>query len=313
MGIFRSPLNHIHSGLDFGGVDDASPEGCFPTISQGDACIRLTPICDGRVVKQETDEETDHTGARITFQCFTPEGSRSNIYVRYSHLENIGNRAEGWYVLAGESGGAEGLGWNAYQYEGNDFPHLHMEVMFDLDGYLADAIRINPLLLFDANRAQVIMARMGAYYPDVSNVSKEDRRFEWGPPDTIDPESLQAQPFDGVQFNINNVGLLESEVPGTEDMDIGIQLGELHPFSILADQQVLASGAEAICTYVWGRTDQLILFRYGPNQSCVTSGVQIIPTNTPDPVGGYNGPEWLLDRWVTGMPDLINMLLSHDT
>jgi hypothetical protein len=268
---FYESVNHIHSGLDFGGTDDISAPGCSPDVSQGKACIRLTPICDSRIIDRipvppsDPNNQPFHTGAKLIFQCFTPEGSRSRIFVLYDHLEDTGNLEGKTYLVAGEDGGLAGLSLNTYQYPGNDYPHLHMEILYDDVNTnsredLSDAIRINPLLLFDANIASRIAGVMGSYYPVASNESDGQRRFEWPLPDLVDPTSVGQPPIDGVSFNSANTAYLELDAK--EDLDIGIIPDNNGPFAILADDKSMASG---VCVFVWGRIDQMFVFRYQGN------------------------------------------------
>lgn len=212
------------------------------------------------------------------------EGSRSNIYVSYNHLQDIGDldTQNKNIVVAGVE-----RGLNAFQYPNNESPHLHLEILYSADGNLDNAIRINPLLFFDMDTASMIINHAGPYYP-VDTINAQARtQFEWPEPDTVDPVEVQQQPFDGVAFNNRNLGHIQED--NVEDMDLGIQYEEYNFWSIVADQQ---SQVANVCTYVWGRTNQQILFRYASDQFCTTSGTQDLGENENE----YDGPEWLTDK-----------------
>ena len=90
-------------------------------------------------------------------------------------------------------------------------------------------------------------------------------------------------------------------------MDLGIQVGEITEFSIIGDYLDQAS---EVCTYVWGRSDQTILFRDHDSLNCITAGIQNVPV---PPANGYNGLEVLANRWIIDMSNLIDALNTHSS
>lgn len=292
--------NHLHSGLDFLGRDEQSPATCSPdAFGARNRCIRVVPICDG-IVWRETPTTGPNTGQGLVIRCFSSEGSMSNTYLSYNHLEDVGDQRQGALVLNGTE-----IGLNTYQYAGNDTPHLHLEVLLDLDGNIDNAVRVNPLLLFEEHAADYITALMDAYYPDTSTVQGNESRFEWAPVDRIDPVVVLVQPIDVVAFNNGNFGIPPGRSGTDEDLDLGIEIQDNHPFSIFGDRRDLA---QEVCTVFWGRTDLQFLFRYSSAQNCVTTGHQDVPQDG----SGDNGVEWLQQRWITGVIALANTLRDHD-
>jgi len=298
---YYDATNHIHSGLDFFALDSTLND-CATVRT----CFQVVPICDGEVISLN-GTTGGNTGSGVVIRCFSPDGSYSNIYVSYNHLQDTGDLEAGQLVGAGSQHSL-----NTFQYTGNTDVHLHLELFFDRDGNLDNAIRLNPLIFFNASVREVIVSVLEAYYPDISTDIGDDRRFEWEPADTDDPAAIDGQTFDAVNFNNGNNGLSALEAETSADMDLGIRMGELNEVSILADRAELAAGDAAICTYVWGRTDQSIYFRYRTGESPLAcplplAGIQVVPTQN-----GYDGPDWLSERWIRSDSDLLNALRGHD-
>jgi Tol biopolymer transport system component/SH3-like domain-containing protein len=296
---YYNATNQIHSGLDFGGFDSISAENC---IRIGE-CIRILPICDGIVVSLNGSTGSG-TGAGFTQRCFTPEGSLSNLYLTYNHLRDTGSLRlkddnDSPFIV---TVGSPDFNLFAFQYPGNDTPHLHLEVFYSTDENLSNAIRINPLILFDQPRTDFVLELMGPYYPfsnfqpDPANV-----RYEWLPLETVDPPEIANQQFNAVLFNSTFNGIPESQRTEKEDMDLGILAGELAWETLLGDFRVLSTLPENLCTYIWARIDQTVLFQADQSLLCTVPGIQNIQSDA-------NGPEWLLDRWIRTMDDLLTQL-----
>ncbi len=314
---YRNPhyyegTNHIHSGLDFGGLEvkpSNSPiQDCTRTVENKTGCFRVLQICDGVV----SDVRDVGTGYRVVVRCFSREGSRSNVYLSYNHLLSGGSLQEGQYVTAGGD-----YGLHVYQYSGNNYPHLHLELLYDRDGNLGNAIRLNPIFFFSSSIVDPYEDEIGPYYPE-SDVFESDRkvkrrRFEWTPADRVDPVNAYLPQdhtiaYDGVNWHnnsIDNRGLTEDEGlrRGNPDFDLGIQLEENNAYTLIGDRQDAASN---LCRFTFGRTDRPVIFRYGAG-SCTTNGLQLVPDGN-----GYNGFEIFADSWITSMDTFMTVAQDHD-
>ena len=291
---FRNPnyydeTNHIHSGLDFGGLTENDYTGSTCLRYDLDAegyhrCVRVRTICPSVVVSHNGSAGAG-TGSGITFRCYTPEGSRSNIFVTYNHLYPYSSEtlpALGTQYFAGiELRTRDGsVPIPVYQY-GNApneaAPHLHIE-MFYRDA--EHNFRINPLLFFGADIGPQIQRLMYNYYPIDDSGEETYRLFEWPPPDTIDP-SIRPNFADGANGYTEDQSL-ESNF---QDFDLGIEPGELGAWTIVADMLPPAD----INILVWRRLDQ--------------GGIQDIDTE---------GPEFLDDTFIVlTLSELIEEILPN--
>jgi Tol biopolymer transport system component len=283
---YRNPYyydetNHIHSGLDLGGKTSVDLTGGRCLRLPGDErqpnlhrCIPVQAICDGVIVEHISTIETG-TGAAFILQCFAPEGSRSNIYITYYHLDSqstlppIDNRYEA------------GSNFNVPVFQYGDppnqaAPHLHLEVFF---GYpnTVDSIRLNPVLLLSNAITTDFISRMGNYYP-IDDLNPLLLLFEWSPADIVDPNPLPAfSSYYGFSQET-------STSPNFQDMDLGINAGDILVYSILSDTIPPAP----INLLIWRRLDQ--------------DGMQNL---------ALTGPEYIGDGFVvTSMSELVNLLLN---
>lgn len=101
-------------------------------------------------------------------------------------------------------------------------------------------------------------------------------------------------PYDGLNWNndksINpGYSLVDIDL-GEEDYDLGIQIGEATEFSIIGDRKDTASN---VCRFIFGRSDRPVKFRFAPDLSCTTIGLQEVPDGAE-----YNGLETLDDSWI---------------
>lgn len=328
---YRNPnyyegTNHIHSGLDFGGTSADSVADC-------PECIPLVPVCSGVLISLSGTTGED-TGAGFVMRCFAAEGSLSNIYVSYNHLRDVTEfvAMSSWLNEPIEIGQDYGL--YAFPYPNNNSVHLHLEVFFDRDGNLTNGIRLNPLMLFTDEPRTATIDESGPYYP--IGGSKTKSQFEWAPPDTEDPIDAQGPSFDALTFLGKYEAIAADRSDDAVDLDLGIQVGEHDIFSLVGDFRSLASGQAAFCTYVWGRQDHRIIFRYSASQTCPSPdgvagipGLQEIPSvNTnptnpdvnrtvgmeipPTPIPPYNGTELPAGRLIRNIVDLANQLQAHE-
>jgi hypothetical protein len=196
--------NQIHSGLDFFGINPSPVPGC--TNSEGNpsnSCITVRPVCDGRVVS-ERGSASETSGDGFTIRCYMQDGSLSNLYVTYNHIQ---------FGTVGSLVGREvrlntQLGLNVFQYfyqttdrEGNPVtkivaPHLHLEIFYTR---VANNLRLNPLLFFATTIPRIDLfyrprptvpdeEQPYDYYPvDGINDMGQTMAFEWAPFDQIDP------------------------------------------------------------------------------------------------------------------------------
>jgi hypothetical protein len=153
----------------------------------------VRPVCDGRVVS-ERGSASETSGDGFTIRCYMPDGSLSNLYVTYNHIQaGTVENLLGLDVRLNTE-----LGLNVYQYtdrQGNIVaPHLHLEVFYT---QVANNLRLNPLLFFGTTVPGIEMfyrprndvpedQQAYDYYPVDSVANGEEKRFEWWPYDQID-------------------------------------------------------------------------------------------------------------------------------
>ncbi len=231
--------NQIHSGLDFFGENPIPVAGCINSEgSPSNSCITVRPVCDGRIVS-EGGSASETSGDGFTIRCYMPDGSLSNLYVTYNHIQagTVGN------LLGIEVRLNTTLGLNVFQYtyqsadsEGNPVtkivaPHLHLEVFYhrgpDFSPETSSTIRLNPLLFFSHMLVQLISdSKMGYYYPTGSYTDTgEEKRYEWDDYDTDDPGDIYAL----------RLAYVRNDPEAPEDYDLGIDPVHNGTFACLGD------------------------------------------------------------------------------
>ncbi len=164
-----SGTHGIHTGLDYGW-----------SLSQGSSRARpIYALCDGVVRNGRTGGGggTTASGLGITLRCFAddppdPDGdgkpNLSNLILSYNHVATK-SVSVGACVSTGTVLGTAGTGTD---------PHLHLE-MFLYEGFTGnDALRLNPLLMFD--KATVAAHMFGRYFPDEESQRQKDAAAAYG-------------------------------------------------------------------------------------------------------------------------------------
>jgi hypothetical protein len=270
---YYDETNHIHSGLDFGGLSAGSADECLADNNgQKTRCIRIQIVCDGVIVNHRPSAGSS-TGAGFTLRCYAADGSLSNIYMVYNHLTDNLPPLNARLVTGTD------LETRAIQYGTNATPHLHLEA-FILSGR---EIRLNPILLFDIDSFSRFYYGTGDYYPyaNFSEIPSNVLLFEWPPVDKIDPDPT---PVFSDWTNYPGYTQGQSRQTSFQDMDLGISPGDFTPFIPVADTVPVSP----VTPIPWRRTDHI-----NPN------GIQDID---------IPGPEWLGDYFIFTVSDLINRL-----
>jgi Tol biopolymer transport system component len=267
--------NHIHSGLDFGGqtTEDLTGGRCLRFEDQAENlhnCIPIRIICDGIITSHRASAGAG-TGSGFTVQCFAPEGSQSNIYITYNHLDPVvlnENTAPSILPLGDVVRAGTELAIPVIQYgtpPNEAAPHLHIEAFFGQPNTI-DSIRINPLLLFSEQRVTEMLSIIQSYYPlaYIDDVTGLPAMFEWSPTDTIDPNPLPIFTNFSAYPGFTEA---QSQQPGFQDMDLGIERGQLTVYTFVADQIPPSPSS----LQIWRRIDQ------GGLQNIEIPGPEYIP------------------------------------
>jgi Tol biopolymer transport system component len=258
--------NHIHTGIDFNGThpNNGAEDTCVPV----DTCIVLTSVCTGVVTEVITTATiVQNSGGKVTVRCYSEDGSRSNLYVQYNHLDAASPLPVSGITRFEVD---QSMLFRVHQSANVPFPHLHMEVYYRRNSI---NIRLNPILVFEEDILNSMRSNIGNYYPIDDLPSRNQspqqtpmplRLYEWLPFDQVDAVIPVGATPDGMTA--------AQALLGRPDTDLGILPNQLT--LILPAGDVIPPAPNNL--QIWSRL---------PSQGGATNGIQDIYTTL--------GPDWL--------------------